>query len=153
MSVPQLDPPTVAERLETEEDAVYLDVRTEEEFAEAHPSGALNVPIFQRDGTTGQPVFNDDFLPVVEALLDRDAPIYVGCASGQRSLQAATMMRQHGFEEVANVATGFSGKKDVFGQVVEKGWLQHELPVESGEGEERAYRNLRERSSRADREG
>ena len=55
----QVTPVEAKEVLEDGSDAVYLDVRTVEEFAAGHPEGALNVPIlfFGERGSTSNPEF------------------------------------------------------------------------------------------------
>ena len=150
MEIEQLTPLEVAARLEAEPKAVYLDVRSEREFAQAHPAGALNVPIFHLDKTTGQPLLNPQFMAVVEAVIDKKAPIYLGCASGQRSLQAASMMGAAGYEKVVNVDGGFAGKRDPFGTVLEAGWVDCGLPVDTGEGGTESYKFLLSMASGAE---
>jgi len=143
MNVPELTPSEVAERLSEQDDAVYLDVRTEREFQQGHPEGALNIPVVFVDPGTGVPRPNPEFLQVCKVHVPEDVPVYVGCASGQRSFQAATMMLQSGYEDVANVDGGFTGKKDPLGNLLQAGWKQLELPSESGEGGERSWPSLR----------
>ena len=144
MDVLEMAPVDVAARLETEEKAVYLDVRAEHEFEQGHPEGALNIPIFHFDPATGQPEPNNQFLAVVHGTIDKDASIYVGCASGQRSYQAASLMKTAGYEAVVNVDGGFSGKRDPFGTLVQPGWVECGLPVGMGDGDERSYSTLLE---------
>lgn len=142
MTVHELTPVEVAARLESESNAVYLDVRSEHEFEQGHPAGAINIPLFHFDPATKQPQPNLQFIAVVSALLAQDAPIYIGCASGQRSHQAATLMQSAGYTTVFNVDGGFSGKRDPFGVVLQQGWAQAGLPVASGDGDDRSYSNL-----------
>lgn len=142
MTVRELTPVEVAARLESESDAVYLDVRSEHEFEQGHPVGAINIPLFHFDPVTKQPQPNQQFLAVVSALIERDTPVYVGCASGQRSHQAATLMQSAGFETVFNIDGGFSGKRDPFGVILQEGWEQAGLPVADGDGDERSYSYL-----------
>lgn len=150
MAVRQVRPEEAADALQQDAEAVYLDVRTPEEFERGHPPGALNVPVFERDPGTGQPRFNEDFLDVVTAVVPADRKVLVGCASGQRSLQAAALLQQRGYTDVANVDGGFTGKTDMLGQLLEQGWQQLELPVEEGDGDERSYAALVQRASEDD---
>ncbi len=149
MNVRELTPVEVAARLESETGSVYLDVRSEHEFEDGHPAGALNIPLFHFDPATKQPQPNQQFLAVVLAVVPVDAPVYVGCASGQRSYQAATLMQSAGFKAVFNVDGGFSGKHDPFGGVVQAGWMQCSLPTSSGDGEDRSYSHLLEAAAEA----
>jgi rhodanese-related sulfurtransferase len=112
---------------------VYLDVRTRPEFDEAHPEGALHVPwlVPGRDGMSSNP----SFVPQVEAVLARDARIVVGCASGVRSLAAATALIESGFVEVCEQRAGMAGVRDPFGRVREKGWRDEGLPVSTAAAE------------------
>ena len=149
MDVRELTPVEVAARLDSEENAVYLDVRSEHEFEQGHPAGAMNVPLFQFDPATKQPQPNQQFLAVVLAIVEQTAPIYIGCTSGQRSHQAATLMQSAGYETVFNVDGGFSGKRDPFGGTVQEGWEQCGLPVSEGDGDERSYSYLLEAAAEA----
>ena len=147
-----MTPVDVAARLESEEKSIYLDVRSEHEFEQGHPAGALNIPIFHFDPTTRQPLPNHQFLAVVLGTIAQDASVYVGCASGQRSFQAATLMESAGYAQVVNVDGGFSGKHDPFGGTVQAGWVQCGLPVTDGDGGDRSYSNLLEVAAKAQEE-
>ncbi|SNS65952.1 Rhodanese-related sulfurtransferase [Micrococcales bacterium KH10] len=70
---------------------VVIDVRTPEEFAEAHLTGAVNIDI-------NGPGFADGI-----AQLDKDTAYQVYCRSGNRSAQAVALMRQAGFLEVSDI--------------------------------------------------
>jgi len=144
VNVRELTPVEVAARLESESDAVYVDVRSEDEFEQGHPAGAINIPLFHFDPGTKQPQPNQQFLAVVLALVEQDVPVYLGCTSGQRSHQAATLLQSAGYETVFNVDGGFSGKRDPFGLILQEGWSQCGLPVLEGDGEERSYSYLLE---------
>jgi len=152
VSIREMTPVDVAARLDSEDRAVYLDVRSEQEFENGHPEGALNVPIFHFDPVTGQPQPNHQFLAVVLGTIAQDAPVYVGCASGQRSFQAATLMQSAGYEIVVNVDGGFSGKHDPVGTVVQQGWVECGLPTSNGDGDERSYSDLLEVAAEAQQE-
>ena len=147
MDIDQLAPSLVAERMGADDDAVYLDVRSEQEFLRGHAAGALNVPIFHVDPATGQPFPNQQFMAIVESVVPKEAPVYVGCASGQRSLQAAQLMLANGYQNVANVDGGFSGKRDPFGNLLLAGWADSGLAVDDGDGGDRSYRSLSARAS------
>lgn len=103
-------------------DAVYLDVRTVPEFEDGHVPGAFNIPVLIH-GADGMMRFNEAFPHVVNAHVKREAHVIVGCKSGQRSAQAAEMLSQLGYTNVANMLGGFCGKTNMMGQVVSEGWL------------------------------
>jgi phage shock protein E len=74
-------------------DATVLDVRTAAEFAAAHLDGAIHVDML-----------DDEFVDRVAALgLDRAAPLYLYCRSGNRSGHAARILRGHGYGRAFNV--------------------------------------------------
>jgi rhodanese-related sulfurtransferase len=134
--IPQVSPEQAAGILRRRPDAVYLDVRTEPEFASGHPAGAYNVPVMFFDATR-RPVANADFTRVVEAVLPRETSVLVGCQSGVRSQHAAEMLRSLGFRDVSNVAGGFGGSPAA------RGWRDSGLPIESGSPPGRAYEDLK----------
>lgn len=121
--------PVEARRLMDEEGYLYLDVRSEPEFAAGHPKGAHNVPLLHPGPRGMEP--NRDFLAVVEALYAKDLAIVVGCRAGHRSLRAAEMMMARGFTRVVDQRAGYDAARDPFGQVVEAGWEPLGLPVEA----------------------
>lgn len=139
----EVEPEIAAEAMQ-ERGALFLDVRTVVEFRRGHPTGALNIPILFVDPNTGQPRPNSEFLAAARAHLEPDAEIYCGCRSGVRSLQATMLLRQAGFERVANVAGGFEGSHDPLGRSVSAGWVDRGLPVSEGEGGAAGWEALRE---------
>ena len=62
MAIVQLTPLEAHQVLQLHPDAVYLDVRTEEEFAAGHPAGARNVPVVFFDPATHRPAPNPEFV-------------------------------------------------------------------------------------------
>jgi len=132
--------------LDETDGAVYLDVRTVEEFAAGHPEGALNVPIVFL-GDRG-PTANPDFLAVVERSIPREKTIFCGCKTGGRSKMAATALLGAGYENIVNVAGGFSGTRDGNGNTVLAGWEESGHPVGKGEPGGTNYRELKERAGR-----
>ncbi|HET7036828.1 MAG TPA: MBL fold metallo-hydrolase [Thermomicrobiaceae bacterium] len=103
------------EALETmPDDAVVLDVREPEEYAEAHVPGALSLPQ------------GDLALRLDE--VSRDHPIYTICRSGARSLRAAQFLKQAGYQSVVSVRGGTEA------------WQASGRPVESEQHEAGAPR-------------
>lgn len=117
----------------------YLDVRSEPEFENGHPAGALNIPLMQ-PGPGGMAP-NPDFLKVVQAVLPKDAKIVLGCQGGNRSARAGALLEQHGYTNLVDQRCGFGGARDATGRV-EPGWAAAGLPVEQGHPPGRAYREL-----------
>src|SRR5260370_6042566 len=87
MAINQLEPPQAYETLKSNPDAIYLDVRTDGEFAQGHPAGAINVPVVFIKGP-GQMAVNADFLAVAEKALPQGKKLVCGCLSGCRSQRA-----------------------------------------------------------------
>ena len=78
------------------DDIVRLDVRTAEEYAEGHISGAINIDVLK-----------DDFLKRASELpKDKDIALY--CRSGNRSKKAAKMLSDNGYR-VIELGNGYNG--------------------------------------------
>ncbi len=138
-SVPRISPKEALTKMG--EGWTYVDVRTEEEFAESHPTGALNVP-WQVRGPNGlEP--NPDFVAVMEKLFAKDAKIVLGCRTGNRSLKAANRLVAEGFTSVVDQRAGMAGIKGSFGETVEQGWTAEGLPTQSGAPSGRSYTDLK----------
>lgn len=142
--IKQVTPPEARALLEEDSDAIYLDVRTEEEFSAGHPEGALNVPVFFF-GPAG-PTPNSDFLPVVEKILPKGAAILCGCKSGGRSQKASRILADAGYENVSNVRGGFGGARDATGKTVVAGWEESGLPVSTVVPDEASYAGLKRKA-------
>ncbi len=134
MAIEQAEPPQAHETLTKNPDAIYLDVRTESEFAQGHAAGAINIPVVFIKGP-GQMEPNPDFLAVVEKVLPKAAKLVVGCQSGVRSLRACELLEQAGYADLTNVRGGFGGARDASGQVIVTGWRDAGLPVTTELGE------------------
>jgi rhodanese-related sulfurtransferase len=119
--------PTEAKQL-LDEGWIYIDVRSEPEYAAGHPAGAHNVPIMHAGPRGMQP--NPDFMAVMQALYPKDAKLVLGCRSGGRSLRAAELMTAEGYVSVIDQRAGYEGARDAFGQLAEPGWAPAGLPVE-----------------------
>jgi rhodanese-related sulfurtransferase len=145
MDIRQTTPPEAHALLTKRPDAVYLDVRTEEEFAAGHPAGARNVPLVFLDPATRQARPNPDFVAVVEKNFPRATTLVVGCQAGGRSQRACELLAEAGFTDLTNVRGGFGGARDQTGHVAVPGWRDEGLPVELGEIAGARYRDLRAR--------
>jgi rhodanese-related sulfurtransferase/glyoxylase-like metal-dependent hydrolase (beta-lactamase superfamily II) len=104
--IEMIDPDELAERMENG-DLVVLDVRDEDEWAEAHITGSIHLP------------YGD--LPERQGELPRDKAIAAICSGGKRSGLAASILQREGFERVLHVADGGVGT-----------WRRSGRPVESG---------------------
>lgn len=84
-------------KLQEDENAVILDVRTEDEWNDGIIPNAINIDIYKGQG----------FIYKVEEL-DKSKNYYVYCKAGGRSAQACNIMNQMGFETTYNLMGGFS---------------------------------------------
>ena len=108
----------------------YVDVRSVPEYQQGHPQGAQNVPFMHFEG--GRMVLNPEFLATMEKLYLKDAKLVVGCKSGGRSLQAATLLERVGFSGILDMKGGFDGEMNPHtGQMGEPGWSRVGLPIET----------------------
>ena len=87
-------------QLESDDNAVILDVRTEDEWNEGIIENAINIDIYKGQG----------FIYEVEAL-DKSKNYYVYCKAGGRSQQACTIMNQLGFDNTFNLIGGMMNWK------------------------------------------
>lgn len=78
-----------------EQNAVIIDVREENEFANGHLVNAINIPLSQlRDRMNEVP---------------KDVPVYVHCRSSQRSYNALMALQNSGFDNIVNISGSFLG--------------------------------------------
>jgi rhodanese-related sulfurtransferase len=141
MAIKEITPQQAYESLTANPDAVYIDVRTDREFANGHPAGAVNIPVAFPDPSRGM-MMNTDFVKVVEANFARDKKIIVGCQAGPRSTAAAGLLQQAGYQDIANVIGGFGGMRNQMGNVIAPGWAASGLPVSQENGDEVSYQSL-----------
>ena len=125
-------------------DAVYIDVRTEGEFQNGHVPNAVNIPVVWPDPATRQMKPNPDFVKVVAAHYSKDKKIIVGCQMGGRSLKAAEILGEAGFQDVSNMQGGFGGARDPMGRVVAPGWATSGYPVEMEASKGSTYEGLKQ---------
>ena len=88
--------------LESENDYLILDVRTEQEYFSGHIPGAMCIPNEDIDET------------VVEILPDKEQVIFVYCRSGNRSKQAAEKLANLGYTNIVEIG----GVKDWPGDLI-----------------------------------
>lgn len=121
----------------------YIDVRSSREYDQGHPAGAVNVPLLDIDEQTGQMAPNPDFVRVMQANFTPDTKLLIGCQVGGRSQRAAQVLDSFGFTDVTNVRGGFGGARDrLTGRVVDEGWAEAGLPIETESPPGRAYSDL-----------
>jgi phage shock protein E len=142
MSVKNVGPEQAKEILDSDKSAVYIDVRTEQEFMNGHVPNSVNIPVVWPDPATRRMKANPDFVKVVSAHFPKEKRIIVGCQAGGRSQMAADMLGQEGFQDVTNMQGGFGGARDPMGQIVVPGWSQLGFPVEMEVSAANSYESL-----------
>ena len=85
-------------QLEADDNAIVLDVRTQDEVDEGIIPNAINIDIHKGQG----------FIYELENL-DKTKNYYVYCRSGARSGQACGIMNQLGFKNAYNLVGGIMG--------------------------------------------
>lgn len=90
--IERIEMPELHRRFEGRDELQILDVREQGEWDEGH------IP-----GSTHRPYHDIDALPDG---IDRNRPVAVICASGQRSAVAASLVKRHGAREVIHVVDG-----------------------------------------------
>jgi rhodanese-related sulfurtransferase len=103
MDLPEIDVTELAARREA--DAPLIDVREDDEYAEARVPGAVHIPLGEVPDRIGE--------------VPTDTTVYVICARGGRSAKAVEHYRSLGIDAV-NVAGGTLG------------WIDAGLPTDSG---------------------
>src|SRR5437660_7224018 len=141
MAVKEVTPQQAHDTLQSDVRAVYIDVRTEREFAAGHPQGAVNIPVAFPDPGRGM-VMNTDFVRVVGDHFPKEKKIILGCQAGPRSNAAAGLLQQAGYQDISNMVGGFGGMRDPMGTVIAPGWASLGLPVSQDNGEGVSYQSL-----------
>jgi len=98
----ELDPPQVADELAASS-GVLVDVREAHEYRAGRAASALHIPLGQLAGRAAE--------------LPRDRPIFLICATGNRSKVAAHILLNAGFSRAVNVRGGTVA------------WMRHGLPM------------------------
>ena len=142
MPIKEITPQQAHDVLTADTSVVYIDVRTEREFANGHPAGAMNIPVAFPDPVRGM-VMNADFVKIVEANFPHDKKIIVGCQAGPRSNAAAGLLQQAGYQDISNMLGGFGGMRDPTGAVIAPGWSASGLPVSQENSEGVSYESLK----------
>lgn len=78
------------EQFRETENALLLDVRGPDEYAEGHIPGSVNIPLQLLPAKKGLPE-------------DPDTPLFVYCRSGGRSRRAVAFLEKIGYENVKNI--------------------------------------------------
>jgi phage shock protein E len=105
--IPEVDATALNKWISEGKDLVLIDVGSRGDFAEAHISGAISLP------------FDTSFLAEIKRLSKIKTYVLV-CPTGHRSLRAAEVMRENGFEKAYNLKGGIID------------WIRHGFKVVKG---------------------
>jgi rhodanese-related sulfurtransferase len=86
--------PEKMQKLQVLRGGKIIDVRTEGEFLSGHLKDAINIPL----GAVKE--------EVTKKGISKETPLYVICASGNRSTWASISLRLAGYKEVYNISGG-----------------------------------------------
>lgn len=73
------------------EGAIFIDVRSQAEFASGNAPGTINIPLNEINGRINE--------------IPRNKPVVLCCASGTRSGMAKMILHKSGFAQVYNIGT------------------------------------------------
>lgn len=93
-SIKSISPAEVLSQLETNPDAVVLDVRRASEYNSEHVKGAENAPL--------------DYILDNIAQIDPDKTYFVHCKSGYRSMVFTSILKSKGYDHLIDVKGGFN---------------------------------------------
>jgi len=77
---------------------IFIDVRTPEEYGEAHIDGAKLIPLQDLEQHLAD--------------VPKDKQVYLYCRSGKRSVVASTILAKAGFTNIENIEGGITAWKD-----------------------------------------
>ncbi len=97
-SIIQLSPQDVVDKI-NRENAVVVDVRLAQEFAQGHIANAINVPL--------------STLLEQKQKIDKAKPVIVVCNRGKSSQEAAIQLHKNGFTQVSNLNGGLTAWREV----------------------------------------
>lgn len=131
-----LSPEETWDRLAGDPEAVLVDVRTREEWAEV---GVPDLTTMNKDVVTIEwlqapfGIVNASFLDELAAAgIGQDTPVHLLCRSGVRSVAAAEAATAAGWTKAYNVTQGFEGAVGPAGERDVDGWRNAGLPWRRG---------------------
>ena len=119
-------PKAAYELLESQPEAVFIDVRSEmEHMFVGHPQGSVLIPWI--DGPDWD--INPNFVAQVKKMASTDRQVILICRSGKRSVDAGLALEKAGLKNVFNVLHGFEGDLDErHHRNAQNGWRHDDLP-------------------------
>lgn len=103
-SIPSISPPQ-ALKMQSEQNAIIIDVRENDEWNAGHIAGAIHIPLGEIENRA------------TELAKYQHQPVITQCRSGARSAKAATILSNTGFTHLHNLEGGLNA------------WQKAELPI------------------------
>jgi len=116
--IKQIKSSEIKKFIESNPEAVLLDVRTEDEWNSVGKPDTKNFGIKSYFITISK---DSNFLESVKQNINKKNQVLVMCAAGGRSMIAANILANEGYD-VLNISDGFSGNKE------DPGWKNSGLP-------------------------
>ena len=116
--IKQIKSSEIKKFIESNPETVLLDVRTEDEWNSVGNPDTKNFGIKSYFITISQ---DSNFLESVKQNINKKNQVLVMCAAGGRSMIAANILANEGYD-VLNISDGFSGNKE------DPGWKNSGLP-------------------------
>ena len=116
--IKQIKSSEIKKFLESNTETVLLDVRTEDEWNSVGKPDTKNLGIKSYFITISE---DSSFLKSVKQNINKKSQVLVMCAAGGRSMIAANILANEGYD-VLNISDGFSGNKE------DPGWKNSGLP-------------------------
>jgi sulfur-carrier protein adenylyltransferase/sulfurtransferase len=95
----EIDAAEAGERLSGAASPVFVDVRERDEYEQGSIPGAIHLPRGHLESR------------IESAVPDRETPVVLYCAAGNRSAYAARTLEELGYQDVVSLAGGFTGWK------------------------------------------
>ena len=128
-AIKSVSPNQAYEILQNDSQSKLIDTRTLIEYSfVGHPIGAIHVPFKRPPNWDVLP----DFIEQLESHgINSSTPLVLMCRSGARSMAAANILEQAGYQSLYNMDEGFEGDKDDHNhRGTLSGWRFHQLPWE-----------------------
>lgn len=128
-SIKSLSPTQAYEFLQSDSQAKLIDTRTTIEYSfVGHPLNAIHVPLKRPPNWD---VFTDFITQLAKHVPSKLTPLVLMCRSGARSMEAAKLLENAGYQVLYNMQEGFEGDKDENNhRNTTGGWRFHDLPWE-----------------------
>ena len=99
MSIKQIPPLQLEEKIKNDQSTILIDCREQNEWDESNVEGFTLIPL-------------SCFEQSLEILKDKQSDIHIMCRSGKRSMNACMFLEENGYENLYNVEGGILAWKE-----------------------------------------